>query len=150
MINFYTTYYANINNVPKKSVIVPISRVVPDFMRERLDVVIVKDNFIAPYEDLLDDMKSGRINEKEYKDRYVKQVCDYINGCYRFDDLSDWAKAVDNHYGNDYENIVLVCYEGPGKFCHRHIFSKMLNLYGVDCEELPCRKEDKIKANALW
>lgn len=148
MINFYTTYYANIDNVPKKSVIVPISRVVPDFVRERLDVVIVKDNFIAPHEDLLNDIKSGKINEKEYKDRYVKQICDYINGNYKFNDLSDWAKAVDNHYGYDYDNIVLVCYEGPGKFCHRHIFSKLLGLYGIECEELPCKKEDNI--NTLW
>jgi hypothetical protein len=113
------------------------------------NVVVVRNNFIAPDQDLLDDMKSGNISETVYKQRYVKKICDYINDCYKYHDLYDWALAVDKQYGDDYKGVVFLCYEGPGKFCHRHIFSKMLQLYGIDCEELPCRKED-VESNALF
>ena len=32
-------------------------------------------------------------------------------------------------------DIVLVCYEGPSKFCHRHLVAEWLNKYGYDVEE---------------
>lgn len=150
MIKFYTSYYANIKNIPKKCMIVPISLVIPEFIREMSDVTIVKDNFIAPDGELLSDIKEGRIGEEEYKTRYVKKICDYINGCARFKDLKDWAEAINQYYGTEYDSICFVCYERPDEFCHRQIFSKMLNMYGVHCEELGYKNTENKQKNALW
>lgn len=135
MIDFYTSYYANYENIPKNYICVPISRVVPDGFSDYPNITIIKDNFIAPDDNLLFDYKNGRIDEIEYKKRYINKICTYINSCDRFNDLFDWAKAVDKHYGDEYDGIVFLCYEKPGDFCHRHIFSKLLNLYGIECKE---------------
>lgn len=150
MIKFYTSYYANIKNMPKKCMLVPISLVIPDFIREMSDVTIVKNNFIAPDRELLDDIKSGKIDEVEYKKRYVKKICDYINNCPKFKTLADWAEEVNRYYGTSYDSICFLCYERSEEFCHRHIFSKMLNMYGVQCEELGHKNVENKAQQSLW
>jgi hypothetical protein len=34
------------------------------------------------------------------------------------------------------EDAVLLCYEKPGDFCHRHLVSQWLNENGIKCSEL--------------
>lgn len=34
------------------------------------------------------------------------------------------------------EDAVLLCYEKPGDFCHRHLVSQWLNENGIRCSEL--------------
>lgn len=35
-----------------------------------------------------------------------------------------------------YRNKVLLCYERPEDFCHRHLIAEWLKKYGFKCEEL--------------
>lgn len=35
------------------------------------------------------------------------------------------------------DDAVLLCFEGKGKFCHRHLAAEWLRSGGIDCEELP-------------
>lgn len=37
---------------------------------------------------------------------------------------------------SDHKDIVLLCYETPEKFCHRHLVSKWFNDNNIDCEEI--------------
>ena len=81
-MKFYTSYYANIKNIPKNCMCVPISLMIPDFIREMSDVTIVRNNFIAPDIELLNDIKEGRINEEEYKMMIADGIYDAITGIY--------------------------------------------------------------------
>lgn len=36
----------------------------------------------------------------------------------------------------DASNIILLCYESPDKFCHRHLVAEWLNKNGYECEEV--------------
>ena len=34
------------------------------------------------------------------------------------------------------KDAVLICYEKPDEFCHRHLLAEWLILHGYDCKEL--------------
>jgi uncharacterized protein (DUF488 family) len=51
-------------------------------------------------------------NEKYYTEQYQKYVLDLLNPKKVFDELG--------------QNAVLLCYERPEKFCHRHLVAKWL------------------------
>lgn len=42
---------------------------------------------------------------------------------------------------NKDKDIVLICYEIPGDFCHRHLVAQWLSTYGYPCVELSIIKE---------
>lgn len=39
------------------------------------------------------------------------------------------------HRMTDHTDIVLLCYEKPGDFCHRHLVADWLNEHGIECLE---------------
>lgn len=43
-----------------------------------------------------------------------------------------------NTVAKQLDNMVLLCYENPKGFCHRHIVAEWLNEAGYECEELKC------------
>ena len=38
---------------------------------------------------------------------------------------------------DDLNKIILICYEKPSDFCHRHLVAKWLTENGINCEEYP-------------
>lgn len=75
---------------------------------------------IAPSSSILWDHKSGAITTEQYTERYLKQLEDY-----GFDNV----KSRINKLLSTNKNVVLLCYESPEKFCHRHIFAEWYNTH---------------------
>lgn len=74
---------------------------------------------LAPGSKLLADYKDGKIDEKEYIKRYLEYL-DELN-------KEGFLQNFVNFCNNRSSDIVLLCYEAPGKFCHRHLLANYLN-----------------------
>lgn len=86
---------------------------------------------------IVDGVKKEIISEEQYTTEYQKM----LNGL-------DKNKILEKIYlteeGQGYKNVVLLCYETPDKFCHRHILADWIG--GI--KELPqdlIRKPDNNK-----
>lgn len=75
-------------------------------------------SIVGPYKD-------GLITENEYVRRYHLQL-----------DKLDPKKVVEE-LG---ENAILLCYETPNLFCHRHIVARWLSLHGYQTNEYKYEK----------
>lgn len=81
---------------------------------------------LAPSDSLLREYKSGAINEAGYTDSYL-QYLDSIAVRSEFKVMAEWAKGRD---------IVLLCYEKAGAFCHRRLLASwILEHFGYDIKE---------------
>jgi uncharacterized protein (DUF488 family) len=87
---------------------------------------------LAPSWDLLNKLKA---NVKEdiplaielYKDTYKKETLDKLNQDEVLNNLMIFSKG---------EDIVLLCYEAPDKFCHRHLVASWFEEVGIHVKEL--------------
>lgn len=68
---------------------------------------------LAPRWDLLSGYKNGTINNEQYEQIYKQTVLDKLNPQTVYSDLG--------------EDAVLLCWEKPEKFCHRHLVAEWLN-----------------------
>ena len=116
----YTSYFANINQLPSDVAIVAITRIPP---KNYKGILYQK---VAPTRDLLDRWKKEQ-DEDFYINYYNKKVLSRLSPLEVIQDL----KALTNNA----ENIALVCYEKPNDFCHRHLLSDWLVNAGFPCEE---------------
>ena len=76
---------------------------------------------LAPSAELLSAYRNHFVREKGYTKRFNRQL-NALN-------FSDVIKHL--HDGD-----VLLCYEAPGQFCHRHLVAAWLRKHGVTVEEL--------------
>lgn len=68
------------------------------------------------------------VESKEwYKKYYYETVLDKLNVNDVYLELMDISKRKD---------IVLLCYEEPHKFCHRHLIKEWLCFNGISCKEI--------------
>jgi len=110
----YTSYYSIINKLPiSKYKFVQISRGNP-----AKNIVKSKIEELIPSWDLITEVKEGKISEEEYDRRYIQQL-DNI-GFYLINDLIIEEMEPDR-------DLVLLCYEGANKHCHRHVFANWFN-----------------------
>lgn len=117
----YTSYYANHRNYPVGYYPVCISRYPPKGFRGSRILEL------APSADLLMDYKGGQCNDEQYIERFNLQL-----------------ERLDVHeIAADVEKCVMLCYEKPGDFCHRHLVAKWLKEAGYQVEELKS-KHDKL------
>ena len=118
----YTTYFANIRNLPEGVVPIAICGKFPDFYRG------LQYKKLAPKYDFF--MKWKKDHDNEY---YVK--------CFKEQVLSKLhpvkvKKELIELAGN--KEIALVCYEKPTGFCHRHLVSEWFRNNNIPCEEWRC------------
>jgi len=104
----YEHAYSIANSAPKVkgekySLFTKISCVVPDW-----------NTIVKPYKD-------KEIDEKEYKNRYINQLCNNVVEIKRVCELILAPKLAPTF---------LLCWEKPNKFCHRHILRDWLNSVG--------------------
>lgn len=144
-MDFYTSYYANIKNIPGDYAAIGISRFCPDWLEKGngpSNFYFWEDNQFAPSVGLLDDMKHRGLSEKEYAARYYGE----LDGRFHF--TLDSGKQLFDYIGTlshrffDYNAIVFLCYERPEYFCHRKVLSAILRYFGFQIEELPCAKSE--------
>jgi len=100
-IEIKTSYFANY----KQDNAVSIAFSTPNWFKGE------KYKKLAPPKKLLFDYKSGLVNEKEYREIYLKEVLNKLNP-------SEIAKELNNK--------VLLCYEKSEDFCHRRLAAEWL------------------------
>ena len=77
---------------------------------------------VAPTLDLLNRYKQGITSEEEYTEEYLAM-------------LENNKETILISIRSLPDESILLCYEGPGKFCHRHILSDWLRKQGIQIEE---------------
>lgn len=86
---------------------------------------------IAPNYEILMDWKNGKKDEEAkyaYEKAYKRHILRRLN---KKDIISDLEKLSNG------KDIVLLCFEKPSEFCHRHIFAKeIFNELGISIEEI--------------
>ena len=120
----YTGYYAKIKEYESNGlVLVAISGKIPDGFNG------IKYQKIAPKYIWWQKWHDEKMSDEWYIDKYYETVLNQLNPNEVLNDLQKMG-----------ENIVLLCYETPEKFCHRHIFAKWLNdKLGVNICEFECK-----------
>ena len=110
----YTSYFAKLKKILDEGYF-PIS--ITRYPPKGIDVAKLK--VFAPSEELLRKIKSGEIDETEYEKIYRKEM-------ERFDFNLVWEGLEQISEINGKKDLVLLCYEKSGDFCHRHIFASLM------------------------
>lgn len=111
-MNIYTGYYAKTKKYEEDGLCtVGVSGKRPDFFKG----IAWKD--VAPRWEHYSKWKSGEIGNDEYIELYT-QMLDNLSK----EDVSQFLKKLEE----EYEDIILLCYEKPGSFCHRHALADWL------------------------
>lgn len=112
-----TSYFSNARNFPANALLVSIARWKPKWAVVACDVTgtPVFDK-IAPTADLLNWYKAEG-DKTGYTAKYLQQLqtVNLLSFLYTLEQI---------HAGR---TVVLLCYEKPGDFCHRHILANELN-----------------------
>lgn len=115
----YTSYFANLCNIPSDIVPISICGKAPDWYSGlQYKKLAPKWKFFKVYKE------TG--NEEHYVKHYYKEVLDKLLASDVVYDLYKKSNGKD---------IVLLCYEKPNEFCHRHLVAKWLHYYHFSCEE---------------
>lgn len=110
----YTSYFAKLKKILDEGYF-PIS--ITRYPPKGIDVAELK--LFAPSEELLRKIKSDEIDETEYEKIYRKEM-------ERFDFNLVWEGLEQISEINGKKDLVLLCYEKSGDFCHRHIFASLM------------------------
>ena len=107
----YTGYYSKIKEYADAGLtLLSISRTKPEFAKSCIDIPQ-----LFPSDKILWDHKKGKIDDMEYTSKYLAQL----------DDIGiDRIIKTIQIFGDD---VVLLCWESPEKFCHRHILADYIN-----------------------
>ena len=119
----YTSYFGNLKRIQKYAPnIVPISicSKSPDWYKGlRYKKLAPKYQFFVEWRNIHDN--------NLYIKNYNKKVLSILNAR----DVIEELYSMSNN-----ENIVLLCYEKPKYFCHRHLVSEWFNDNGIPCDEI--------------
>ena len=118
----YTSYYDAIELIPKNYVTISISLYKPNYISKYQHYTK-----LSPTESILTNYKSGRYTKKEYVIEFYSQVLNNLDQDIVFLELMRLSNN---------KTVVLLCYESPNKFCHRHEVAKWFNNKNIPCEEL--------------
>lgn len=119
-MNIYTSYFANVKNIDSSTVLVSIARSTPRFSNITLSYLT-----LAPSMSLLYKYKEHIITEIEYTQIYNEKLSK----------VSVDAVLKDLERIGGGKDVVLLCWEGKGKFCHRNLVARWLRENGIDCKE---------------
>ena len=117
----YTTYFYNLRNIPKSIIPISIAGKSPDWYKG------LEYKKLAPKYSFFKIWKETK-NNNYYIKCFRDQVLSLLNAEDVFDELIAIA-------GTD--KFVLVCYEKPDDFCHRHLVAEWFKENGYDCMEFP-------------
>jgi len=110
-MKIYTSYFGFLKNIPGEIIPVSIARFPPKWF----DGYEMK--VLAPERKLLWQAKQGKINEEEYTRQYIAQIEETLDPQTLYENLQ---KKFDG------KDIVLLCFEKKGEFCHRILLAKWI------------------------
>ena len=129
-MNIYTSYFGKIKNFPKNFVTVAICGGIPDFYTG------LWYRKVAPKWNFFCEWKKNHDNNF-YIEHFNNEVLSKITPQ---DFINDIKKLTNNA-----ENVILLCYEKPNEFCHRHLVANWINNanMGINIEEWNLQKDKK-------
>lgn len=116
-MQFYTSYLAKSHKCPNP---VCITAGTPRFWQGKVY------SKLGPSFSLLNDYKAGKIDNLGY----TKVFNEYLSSLNPETVVNELKALFEGE-----EEITLLCYEGPGKFCHRHLVAKWLTENGYPARE---------------
>ena len=119
MFRIYTGYYGK--RLEYNAIKVAVSRTLP------IGWMNLVYQSLSPSNKLLNQYRENLINRDEFKELYLKEIN-------RLD-----KKEVYEYFNEllKYDNVVLLCYEKPYQFCHRHILAEWLKeQFNWDVQEM--------------
>lgn len=116
-MTIYTSYFDNLQNIPKEIVPIAICGKSPDWY-EGLEY-----KKLAPKLKFFQEWKKNG-DDEYYIDCFIEQVLNKLDAEEVYEELAALANA---------DACVLVCYERPGEFCHRRLVAAWLNA-NIDME----------------
>ena len=106
----YTGYYAKIKEYEQNGlVVVGVSGKIPDGFNGK------RYQKLAPKYDWWHEWHDKKLSNEWFKQKYYETVLNQLDAVSVVKELQDFG-----------ENIVLLCYETPEKFCHRHLAAEWL------------------------
>ena len=120
-----TSYYANTRNVDGYKVQISVSAPVD---------ALVDYNFgsISPNKSTLWNHKNRMINDAQYTKEYLDKLNSNKESI-----LAEMKQIIANANLAKEDKVILLCWEGKSKFCHRHLFAKWYKQQtGVEITEL--------------
>ena len=115
-MKIFTSYYSKISRNPRGLVPIQISTSKPDWFLYACEELTE----VYPGWDLVMGIKNKTISVEEYTSRYLKKL-ELLNKEVILERLQEISK------NNNNRDLVLLCYETPDKFCHRHLLAQWLN-----------------------
>jgi uncharacterized protein YeaO (DUF488 family) len=116
----YTSYYAKARYI-KNAILVQISNSAPMNVDYTIRPAIPAWSIVSAH-------KNKQITNEQYTERYIADT-DFVAVKAKLDAIQATNKDKD---------IILLCYEKPNSFCHRHILAEKLNEdYNLNIKELP-------------
>lgn len=113
----YTSYYGNPHLDPDKAFLVRISNSAP----REFPLNFVLQEAIPSWETIVGPYKDGIITESDFIIRYRRQIeSKMFIVLLALDTILEQTKAL------ALQDIVFLCYEKPGRFCHRRVFAEWL------------------------
>lgn len=107
----YTGYYGGLTRIVGDIAKVQVSNSAPVPVDIKFEKAIPDWAFIVkPYKD-------GLITKEEYEQRYMLQL----------DKFRENILGVIKYFSSTDKDYILLCYEKPGDFCHRHILADYIN-----------------------
>ena len=119
----YTTYFAKLRSLPEDVIPVAICAKPPNGFKG------YTFKQLAPKYEIFKHYKETG-NKEQFNKDYTEQVLGHLNPIKIYDALYDLVKA--SPFTKD---IVLVCYEKPTDFCHRHLVADWFTKSGTLCKE---------------
>lgn len=110
-MKIYTSYFAKLNKIDSNIKPVAICAMIPK------NIKIPNIKKLAPTWDILKEYKTTN-NKDKYTLRYKSEVLQHISCQKLLNKLESYSEGKD---------IVLICYEKPTDFCHRHIVAEWIN-----------------------
>lgn len=102
----YTSYYANLKNLPANMTPISISLLIPK------DINIVQLSNLAPSKEILNKYKNSKQTNLD-RDVYIKEFKEQLKNI-------DFTTIFSN------QDVALLCYEHPYDFCHRQIVADLI------------------------
>lgn len=121
-MRIFTSYYKKVEQQGPRYTLVQVSNSKPSWFP--WDVIELKE--VYPKWAIVSGLKNGEISEDEFRDIYSEQLSK-LDASVILDKLQYFSEQ------NNNKDVVLLCYEGSNKFCHRHILAEWL---GQDIIEL--------------
>lgn len=120
----YTSYFAQLKNLPNNIIPVSICGKAPDWYTG------LQYKKLAPKYDFFQEWKKNHDNDYYIK-CYKEQVLDKLTPTGVVVDLSNMIYS----FNVGETDVALICYEKPNDFCHRHLVADWFNENGFQTQE---------------